>query len=121
MLLDESETASLLVPLTPLEAFRRDARQATGGYVAPDALASWLGVAVMLGRHAECDGEERSRLEPELLDLLQHSTADRRVPDGDIGALARALADIAEDAGALHLAVSILALTESIHAEDILE
>lgn len=120
MLLDESETEPL-VPLMPLEAFRRDARQPAVDERARDELSRWLAAAVMLARYAECDAVERLRLEPGLRESLRDSTAAKAFHGASIGALVRALADIAEDASALNLAVSLLALNESIHAADALE
>lgn len=121
---DDSEPVSLLVPCTPLEAYRRDVRQPGLGENSGEPLASWLGVAVMLHRYADCadcEAWERSRLHAELRRLLRRSNSGDESSGESIGPDVRALADAAEDAGALHLSFAILALNESIHGADILE
>src|SRR5215210_3095582 len=117
---DDTTSVSLLVPCTPLEAYRLDARQAAADESSSEPLARWLGVAVMLDRYAECEASERSRLHVELQRLLLDSNGGNEKGDG-IGPAVRALAVVAEDAGALHLSFAILALNESIHEADPLE
>ena len=120
MQLDDLEAAPLLVPLTPLEAYRRDARQPTLDESASEPLSSWLAVAVMLRRYADSEASERPVLHAELQLLLRRANAGE-TQDEDLGAAVRNLALVAEDAGAQHLAFSILALNESVHATDTLE
>jgi tetratricopeptide (TPR) repeat protein len=109
--------------MPPLEAYRRDAEHLAAGADTATRAAAWLSAAVMLRRWSESSPTEREQLDAGLRQTLEQTTAPAtdRTSNGWIGAAGRRIANEAEEAGAFHLAYSILALTESIQRDDPLE
>ena len=112
---DDSASVALLTPSTPLDAYRHDVRELAPDPQSSATLGLWLAVVVMLRRYSECESSERSQVGVELLRALGETNPTL------IGTAVRALAESAEEAGALHLAFEMLLINEEIHANDVLE
>src|SRR5437867_990366 len=121
----------MITSLPPLEAFRRDTVHLSSQDQTPARPAAWLSAAILLHRWSESSESEQAELRAALEGTLEQTIiADGRPlprptprPAGDewIAAEARRVANEAEEAGAIHLAWTILTLVESIRPDDDLE
>jgi tetratricopeptide (TPR) repeat protein len=121
----------MITPLPPLEAFRRDTQHLPPQDQPPAGPAAWLSAAILLHRWTESTTSERAELRGALERVLEQSlllaarpapySNSSRASDGWIAWAARHIANEAEDAGAYHLAWTILTRVESMRPEDDLE
>ena len=108
----------MITSLPPLEAFRRDTVHLSSQDQTPARPAAWLSAAILLHRWSESSTAERAELREGLERVLEQTlvpaarpapySSPSRASDGWIAWAARQIANEAEDAGAYHLAWTIL-------------